>query len=498
MTRSVTPWHRRFALRPSPRGMQSSRSRDNVETTMVGGEKRSRFAAPGRRRRTPLRLGASSGLLALLALAVVAGARQPQRDVLATATTEPATPGTTTTATVPLAPVQLPTPSSRETRVPASVSGTPVQLGLASVGSIPATALSAYQRAAAVIDAADSTCHLDWTLLAAIGQVESDHGQVNGSSLDAQGVAKPAILGPRLDGKQGISSISDTDAGRLDGDTRFDRAVGPMQFLPSTWSAVAVDGDNDGRRDPQDIDDAALASAVYLCADEGDLATNAGARAAVFRYNHSEAYVARVLAIARDLRTSGLFSAVTSGSPTIPVPGAAPVVNDPVTTTGHHGHHTHPGSPPTHWWADPPGPVIVNPGQPTGGPSSPPTDPGTPTPTDPGTPTPTDPGTPTPTDPGTPTPTDPGTPTPTTPAEAPVLTDPLPTELADLTAQQVDDYNAAWALCDDDLTAGWSADTAVRDALTQCLADEIVVAVDDTQLVAFVDWLARTEDGATG
>jgi len=229
---------------------------------MVGGDKRSRFAAPGRRRRTPLRLGASSGLLALLALAVVAGARQPERDVLATATTSPDAPGTTTTATVPLDPIQLPTPSTRETRVPASVSGTPVQLGLASVGSIPATALSAYQRAAAVIDAADTTCHLDWTLLAAIGQVESDHGQANGSHLDANGVARPSIVGSRLDGRHGTSRIDDTDAGRLDGDHRFDRAVGPMQFLPSTWAAVAVDGDDDGQRDVQDIDDAALASAV--------------------------------------------------------------------------------------------------------------------------------------------------------------------------------------------------------------------------------------------
>jgi hypothetical protein len=79
-----------------------------------------------------------------------------------------------------------------------------------------------------------------------------------------------------------------------------------------------------------------------------------------------------------------------------------------------------------------------------------------------------------------------------------VLTGPLPVELADLTPQQVDDYNVAWALCDDDLTAGWSAVAASRDALTQCLADEIAVPVDVTHLLAFIDWLARTVDGATG
>src|SRR5262245_46376238 len=138
MTRSVTPFNRRFALRSLIRGVHSSPSRDNVETTMVGGEKRTGSRSPGgRRRRTPLRLGASSGLLARLALAVLAGARQPQRDVLATATTEPGPPGTTTTATVPVPPVQLPTPSARETRAPASVSGSLMKLGVPSVGSIP-------------------------------------------------------------------------------------------------------------------------------------------------------------------------------------------------------------------------------------------------------------------------------------------------------------------------------------------------------------------------
>ena len=44
-----------------------------------------------------------------------------------------------------------------------------------------------------------------------------------------------------------------------------------MQFIPSTWSIVGVDADNDGQRNPQDVDDAALASAVYLCSGADDL-----------------------------------------------------------------------------------------------------------------------------------------------------------------------------------------------------------------------------------
>jgi len=61
----------------------------------------------------------------------------------------------------------------------------------------------------------------------------------------------------------------------------------------------------------------------------------------------------------------------------------------------------------------------------------------------------------------------------------------------------VEAYNAAWATCDDDLVAGWSADSSARDALTQCLAGEVGIPPDDPALLTFVDWLARTEDGAT-
>ena len=125
--------------------------------------------------------------------------------------------------------------------------------------------------------------------------MESDHGRYGGNSLDDQGAATPGIFGPRLDGRPGTREIRDTDAGELDGDQRFDRAVGPMQFIPSTWSVVGVDADGDGVRNPQDVDDAALASAVYLCAGAGRPGHGGGQRSAVFRYNHSREYVDLVL-----------------------------------------------------------------------------------------------------------------------------------------------------------------------------------------------------------
>jgi membrane-bound lytic murein transglycosylase B len=183
----------------------------------------------------------------------------------------------------------------------------------ASTNGIPSAALAAYQRAAQVINAADPSCHIDWTLIAAIGRVESDHGRYGGNTLTAKGVSSPGIYGIPLDGSNGTSKISDTDAGEIDADPVFDRAVGPMQFIPSTWSVVGVDGDGDGVRNPQDIDDAALATAVYLCSGDEDLSTASGQQAAVYRYNHSQKYVDLVLSIMRAYST-GDYSAVPNGS----------------------------------------------------------------------------------------------------------------------------------------------------------------------------------------
>ena len=163
---------------------------------------------------------------------------------------------------------------------------------------IPAAALAAYQRAASVIDKADPSCNLDWQLLAAIGRVESNHGRADGNTLNDKGIATPGIFGPELNGAGGTTAIADTDGGQFDGDTSYDRAVGPMQFIPSTWSVVGVDADGDGQRNPQDINDAALAAAVYLCSGDEDLASTAGQQTAVFRYNHSQSYVDTVLGVA--------------------------------------------------------------------------------------------------------------------------------------------------------------------------------------------------------
>lgn len=176
----------------------------------------------------------------------------------------------------------------------AGVTGTVKTLA---TNGIPTAALFAYRRAETLLGKADEPCHLPWNLVAAIGRVESNHGRTNGNALDADGVASPGIYGVPLDGKDGRARITDTDGGELDKNTVLDLAVGPMQFIPGTWASVAVDSDNDDVKNPQDIDDAATATGIYLCAGEGDLSDRSDAATAVKRYNNSDAYVDLVLKI---------------------------------------------------------------------------------------------------------------------------------------------------------------------------------------------------------
>jgi Transglycosylase SLT domain len=212
--------------------------------------------------------------------------------------------------------------------------------GLAANG-IPLVALNAYRLAAARLASAQPGCGIGWELLAGIGRVESNHGRYGGARLSPTGESSPHILGAALDGTT-YDYIADTDGGRLDADPRYDHAVGPMQFIPSTWAMYGIDGNGDGVASPFNINDAALAAARYLCAAGGDLRTADGQRRAVLAYNHSDEYLALVL---------GTAAAYATGTP----------LNEPVrgVTTG--------GLPPVDTsWLPP-----VNPGRPTGlGPST--------------------------------------------------------------------------------------------------------------------------------
>jgi len=161
------------------------------------------------------------------------------------------------------------------------------------VGVSP-VALAAYGYAQLTVAQTLPTCHLSWTILAGIGKVESDHGTANGAVLQPDGKVLPPIIGDPLDGQGGRKLIRDTDGGVLDGDRTYDHAVGPMQFLPSTWQQYKADADGDGVQDPNDINDAALAAANYLCAGGRDLSTPGGWWAAVLSYNAIQAYAQSV------------------------------------------------------------------------------------------------------------------------------------------------------------------------------------------------------------
>ncbi|GGZ68856.1 lytic transglycosylase [Streptomyces echinoruber] len=188
-----------------------------------------------------------------------------------------------------LPPLNSPNPSPG-TSTPPTAGPTPAP-GATEAG-IPATVLDAYKRAAAALREAKPGCNLPWELLAAIGKVES--GQANGGRVGADGTTFTPILGPKLDGN-GFALIKDTDGGAYDGDSAYDRAVGPMQFIPSTWAWAGRDGNGDGRKDPNNIYDAALATGHYLCRDGRDLSVQADIDRAVLSYNNSQDYLNTVM-----------------------------------------------------------------------------------------------------------------------------------------------------------------------------------------------------------
>ncbi|HEY2191493.1 MAG TPA: hypothetical protein VGH76_04195 [Actinomycetospora sp.] len=165
--------------------------------------------------------------------------------------------------------------------------------------NIPPVALQAYGMAELTMRRADPQCHLSWVTVAGLARIESNHGRYRGAHIEPNGDIEPRIVGVPLDGTSGNRTISDTDGGLLDGDPTLDRAVGPLQFIPSTWAKWRADGNGDGRADPDNIFDAALAAGRYLCADGRNLASGEGWRSAVLSYNNSDDYGRRVYAAAQ-------------------------------------------------------------------------------------------------------------------------------------------------------------------------------------------------------
>ena len=175
----------------------------------------------------------------------------------------------------------------------ATVSAPPPSVVVNSPGTlrIPAMSLSAYRNAERMMAAAYPGCGASWNLLAGIGRIESMHA--NGGATDARGTAVRPIYGPALDGTLPGNEIivQSRTAGRV----TYARAMGPMQFLPGTWSRYASDGDGDGKADVQNLFDSSLATARYLCSGGLNLRDAGQVMAAILRYNNSVAYARNVL-----------------------------------------------------------------------------------------------------------------------------------------------------------------------------------------------------------
>lgn len=227
---------------------------------------------------------------------------------------------------------------------------------------LPLVALNAYARASTTLASEDPSCGIHWSQLAGIGRIESFHGYFGDSTLDINGNTTTDILGLPLDGRvlggvvtsdlpeatgrtqetagvQRLALILDSDNGVLDGDRVYDRAVGPMQFIPTTWELFGSDGNGDGVEDPQNIYDAALAAARYLCNAPGSMLTSSGEQRAYFAYNHDLVYSANVTREGRgyhnDLDVSPESSSFASfARRPIPVPEPEPVIEPVVEVLG--------------------------------------------------------------------------------------------------------------------------------------------------------------------
>jgi hypothetical protein len=239
-------------------------------------------------------IGRSGGAAGPQTAAALTGAGVPQHDAQPNAST--------TVVDVPGDP-SAPPPAIRIAATGSSMGVQGVRVDIADV------LLAAYR---AAVTRAPAGCHLPVSLLAAIGQVES--GSLVGWPVDRR--HRTSVLGPVLDG-HGYATIADTDAGRWDGNATWDRAVGPMQFIPGTWRTFGVDGDGDGVANPQDVEDAAASTAAYLCYGSRDLSDPAVLRAAILSYNHSPAYLGLVLTYQERFAGLGLDDGTTvAGLPT--------------------------------------------------------------------------------------------------------------------------------------------------------------------------------------
>ena len=259
-------------------------------------------------------------VLAPLILALAVGASPPtQRHAVADAGITPLAAVASTGDDAGVVVVAAPRPPTPFRFAMANLSAPPPPIVVSSPGSlgIPAVALSAYRNAERMMASAYPGCGVSWNLLAGIGRIESMHA--NGGATDAQGNPARGIFGPALDGTLAGNEVivQSVAAGRV----TYARAMGPMQFLPGTWARYASDGNGDGKADIQNLYDASLGAARYLCSGNLNLRDRSQVLSAILRYNNSMAYAQNVL---------GWAAAYATGVAPVNLPpiGVAPPIGD--------------------------------------------------------------------------------------------------------------------------------------------------------------------------
>lgn len=177
---------------------------------------------------------------------------------------------------------------------------------------IPGAAYAAYRAAADRMALEAPGCGIEWSLVAAIGRIESGHA--DGGNVDATGLTLTPIEGPALDGTLAGNAVIRDGAG-------YARALGPMQFLSTTWALFGGDNSGDGKADVNNVRDAAYGAARYLCSSASGLQSEAQQRTAVFAYNQSNSYVDNVVAWAKAYRDRAI---PVGGIPDMTAPVAPP------------------------------------------------------------------------------------------------------------------------------------------------------------------------------
>lgn len=169
---------------------------------------------------------------------------------------------------------------------------------LGAPSGIPRRALAAYE-------AVDGWCEgLRWELVAAIGQVVSEHGSATGGVIHrVTGELLPWAFGPPLDGSDGTDPVPVRGyLGRWGLVGPWEQDIGPLQLRADAIQMWGVDGDRDGIVNPHDIDDAAATAANQLCGGVGGAI--ADERTAVLRIKDSLTFPDEVLTV-----TDGLAAA---------------------------------------------------------------------------------------------------------------------------------------------------------------------------------------------